>query len=167
MSTQALRTRPSTPQQVLSLGVIGIIVFGAAAFGNLLGGSMNTAWYRSLPRPDYAPPAWVFGPVWTLLYALMAVAAWLVWRERRRAKVALPLTIFAMQLVLNMFWSGIFFRLQAVGWAFVELVAIWIFIAATLVTFWRVSRPAAVLLLPYIAWVTFAGVLNFAIWRAL
>lgn len=122
-------------------------------------------WYATLARPALNPPAWVFGPVWTTLFALMGIAAFLVWRkglDRRDVKIALG--IFIGQLVLNTLWSIIFFGLHSPGGAFIEIIFLWLAILATIITFAKISRPAAWLLLPYILWVSFAGYLNFSIW---
>lgn len=122
------------------------------------------SWYKTLARPEFAPPNWVFAPVWTTLYILMGVAAFLVWQkglERKEVKVAL--TIFAIQLILNTLWSIIFFGLQSPGWAFVEVIFLWVAILATIIAFAKVSKLAAWLLAPYILWVSFAAYLNFMI----
>jgi tryptophan-rich sensory protein len=100
-----------------------------------------------------------------VLYALMAVAAWLVWREFPHKNVVAPLVVFGVQLVLNALWSWLFFQWHLLGWAFAELVVLWLFILASVILFWRVRTLAGVLLLPYLAWVTYAGALNAAIWR--
>ena len=118
--------------------------------------------YATLVRPELAPPNWVFGPVWVTLYMLMGIAAFLVWRKDRRLNKALIL--FVLQLVLNSLWSIIFFGMQALGAAFVEIVFLWLAIVATIVAFQKISRPAALLLIPYILWVSFAAYLNFAFW---
>ena len=107
----------------------------------------------------------MFGPVWTTLYVMMAVAAWLVWKQAGVRDAAVPLALFGGQLVLNVAWSFIFFGLHQPGWACVEIVVLWLAIVATVVAFFRQSRGAGWLLLPYLAWVSFAAVLNFAIWR--
>ena len=122
-------------------------------------------WYASLKKPSWHPPNWVFGPVWTELYAMMAVAAWLVWRQGDFAGQALPIAAFLVQLVLNALWSWLFFGLKTPGMAFAEIVALWVAIATTLLLFRRPSATAAWLLAPYLAWVTFATLLNFTLWR--
>lgn len=150
--------------QALALGLFCLACFLAAGLGSLFTMVSVESWYAGLARPSWSPPDWVFGPVWTALYAMMAVAGWLAWRPGgaagRRA-----LGWFAVQLLLNVGWSAVFFGLQMPGLAFVEILALWAAIAATLVTSWRVSRPAGVLLAPYLLWVSFAAVLNLAIWR--
>jgi tryptophan-rich sensory protein len=138
------------------------------AVGGLSGyataGGVST-WYPTLVKPSFNPPAWVFGPVWTLLYILMGVAAFLVWRHGLASEgVRLALAVFAVQLALNGLWSILFFGLQAPGWALVEIILLWLAIVATLVLFWRVAPAAGGLLLPYLAWVSFAAVLNASLW---
>ncbi|MFP4224417.1 MAG: TspO/MBR family protein [Phycisphaeraceae bacterium] len=151
-----------------SAGVlIGLLVvcFAAAALGSLLTVQSVGTWYQQLARPTWTPPDWLFGPVWTLLYAMMAVAAWLVWRKAGWSGSPWALGVFGLQLVLNVAWSGIFFGLRLPGAALAELVALWAAILATAVLFARVSWPAAGLMIAYLLWVSFAGALNFAIWR--
>jgi tryptophan-rich sensory protein len=136
--------------------------FAAAALGGLF---LPGPWYASLNKPAWNPPAWVFGPVWTMLYTMMAVAAWLVWRQGGWKAQRRPLTLFLAQLVLNAAWTPLFFGLKNPGLAFAEIILLWLVIAATLVGFGRVSRAAACLLAPYLAWVSFAAALNFTVWR--
>lgn len=122
-------------------------------------------WYPSLTKPAFNPPSWVFGPVWTLLYVMMGVAAYLVWQkgwENELVRVALAL--YLVQLILNGLWSILFFGMQSPGLAFAEILLLWLAIAATVVWFWRVSPPAGMLLLPYAAWVSFAALLNGSLW---
>jgi benzodiazapine receptor len=132
---------------------------GAAIAGDIRG------WYRTLDRPAWNPPDAVFGPVWTTLYLLMGVAAALVARDAERSRVRPPLTAFVVQLVLNLAWSLVFFRLRRLRLAFVELVALWVAIVVTAIAFARVRLVAGLLLVPYLAWTTFAGVLNLEIAR--
>lgn len=120
------------------------------------------AWYQNLAKPSWRPPDWLFGPVWLVLYIMIAVAGWMVWRE---AGLSLALAVYAVQLVLNALWSGIFFGLRRPDLAFAEIVLLWSSILATIVMFWPISRMAAYLLVPYACWATFAGALNFRIWR--
>lgn len=120
------------------------------------------AYYRSLRRPSWAPPTWLFGPAWTILYALMGVAAWLV---SRRPGADGALRLFGIQLALNAAWTPIFFGLRARGPAMVEIAALWLAVAATTVAFLGRRTVAGVLLLPYLGWVTFAAALNWEIWR--
>ena len=122
-------------------------------------------WYASLNKPPFNPPNWVFFPVWTLLYTLMGIAAFLVWRkglDQRRVRVALGL--FGIQLILNLAWTIIFFGLHSLFGAVIAILFLWIFILVNIVTFWRISKPAGALLIPYILWVSFAGLLNVSVW---
>lgn len=125
----------------------------------------SPAWYAELMKPSWSPPASLFGPVWTLLYVLMAVAAWLVWREGGWARQRRPLTLYLVQLVLNAAWTPIFFGLRQPGWALIEIIVLWLAILATMLAFARAQRIAAFLLVPYLAWVSFAAFLNFTLWR--
>ncbi len=122
-------------------------------------------WYDSLAKPSWTPPNRVFGPVWTTLYTLMAVAAWLVWRVRDKPGAKVALSLYALQLTLNLAWSGIFFGLRSVGYGFFEVVLLWASIAATIVAFTRVRPVASALLVPYLGWVSYASALNYALWR--
>ncbi|MCJ0826351.1 tryptophan-rich sensory protein [Luteimonas sp. 50] len=140
------------------------LCFAASAIGaaaSIQAGSF----YVRLAQPAWAPPASVFGPVWTVLYALMALAAWLVWRSGGLRGNRLPLTLFVAQLALNALWSWLFFAWHRGGWAFADIVALWILLLATVVSFWRVRPLAGVLLVPYLAWVSFAAALNHAVWQ--
>jgi tryptophan-rich sensory protein len=121
-------------------------------------------WYPTLRKPPWTPPDWLFGPVWTTLYVLMALAAWLVWRRGGWPASRAALGLFAVQLVLNGAWSGLFFTLRSPGAAFAEIIHLWVAILATVWAFVQVSRLAAGLLAPYLIWVTYAAALNGAIW---
>ncbi len=147
-----------------------LLAFVALCFGAVLVGSAFTQpsvpeWYASLVKPSFTPPSWLFGPVWSVLYLAMAVAGWLVWRRKRESSVALPLALFGGQLVLNALWSILFFGIRAPGLALVEILTLWAAIFATLLCFWRISTLAGWFLVPYLAWVSFAMILNFEIWR--
>lgn len=120
-------------------------------------------WYRGLVKPPLNPPEWVFGPVWTLLYILMAISAWLVWRRVGFASTALKL--FFVQLLLNATWSFLFFGLRRPDYAFGEILLLWAAILATMIAFWKVRPLAGALFVPYLAWVSFATYLNGALWR--
>ena len=141
------------------------VCFAAAAIGQIAISGDRYEWYARLAKPSFTPPGWLFGPVWTALYVSMGLAAWLVWRRRGSAAVGLPLGLFAVQLALNAAWTPLFFGLQRPAVAFADIVALWAAIAATTWAFFRVSAPAGWLMAPYLAWVSFASVLNFAIWR--
>ncbi len=138
------------------------LTFAVAAMGGIF---MPGDWYASLEKPSWNPPNWIFGPVWTALYILMAVAAWLVWTRGRWTAQIRPLTLFLVQLALNAAWTPLFFGLKNPGFAFAEIILLWLAIAATLIVFRPVSRTAAWLLAPYLAWVSFALWLNFTLWQ--
>ena len=148
---------------IIGLAVFLVVCFAAAGIGGAVTTPKIGTWYASLAKPSWNPPNWVFGPVWTTLYICMAVAAWLVWRKD--AAAWLPLTLFGVQLVLNVLWSCIFFGLEMPGLAFAEVLLLWAVIAATMVAFWQRSTVAGILFVPYLAWVSFASVLNFTIRR--
>jgi len=122
-------------------------------------------WYVRLAKPSWRPPNWLFAPVWTVLYLMIAISGWLVWREAGFAGAALPLAIYALQLVLNAAWTPLFFGLHRPDLGFLDIVLVWLSIFATIVLFYPIHAGAALLLLPYLAWVTFAAALNFAVWR--
>jgi translocator protein len=149
-------------RSLIGLGGWLLACAAAAAFGSLF---QPGAWYAALAKPSWTPPGWVFGPVWTLLYVAMAVAAWLVWRERGFSGARVALALFSGQLVLNALWSWLFFGLQAPGLALLDILMLWFVLAATTIAFWRLRRLAGALLLPYLLWVGFAAALNFEIWR--
>ena len=140
------------------------ICFAAAGVGAVASVQAGP-FYLSLTRPAWAPPASVFGPVWSVLYASMAIAAWLVWREGgfRRARSALIL--FLAQLALNALWSWLFFAWHLGAVAFVDILLLWPLIVATLIAFWRIRPVAGVLLIPYLLWVSFAAALNYTVWQ--
>ncbi|MCE9644074.1 tryptophan-rich sensory protein [Candidatus Parcubacteria bacterium] len=146
----------------LALAGFVALAQGAGILGSLFTAPSIGTWYATLVRPELSPPNWVFAPVWTTLFLLMGIAAFLVWRQGRKGRVALG--IFLLQLVLNTLWSILFFGLQSPGAALVDIVFLWLAIVATIIAFARVSTPAAWLLAPYIAWVSFAAYLNYAIW---
>jgi benzodiazapine receptor len=139
----------------------------AGGIGSTLTRNGLRAWYPKLQKPSFTPPDWVFGPVWTLLYAMMGVSLYLVSQQRGEdsGEVRSARILFWVQLVLNVLWSYVFFGRRSPGWALVEIGFLWIAIAATTRSFWKVSRTAALLLLPYILWVSFAVLLNYSIWR--
>jgi translocator protein len=146
------------------LGLAGWVAlcFVAPALGAF---AMPDAWYASLHKPTWNPPGWVFGPVWTLLYSMMAVAAWLVSRRGGWAVQLVALSAFLVQLAFNAAWTPLFFGLHRPDLAFADIVLLWLAILSTIITFRRVHRGAAWLLLPYLAWVSFATVLNFTLWK--
>ena len=139
-----------------------VVTFGVATVGGIATSGSVRSWYPTLTKPAWNPPGWVFGPVWTALYAMMAVAAWLVWRQ---AGWGGALALFGMQLALNAAWSPLFFGLHRIDLALGDIVLMWAAIVATMVAFWKVTPAAGWLFVPYLLWVTFATALNFALWR--
>jgi len=157
--------RPSPRRQAAwLLGFLAICLAAAGAGGALTSLSLDD-WYPTLAKPSWTPPDWLFGPVWTTLFILMAVAAWLCWRKRGWNHSRFALGLFGLQLVLNVGWSALFFGLRNPGLAFAEILVLWLAIAATAVAFLGRSTLSALLLLPYFLWTSFAVLLNFAIWR--
>ncbi len=153
-------------KKLIGLAVCAAACLAAAGVGGAFMRASSPAWYDRLAKPAWRPPDWVFGPVWTVLYASMAVSAWLVWVGGRPGGAkTLALVLFAVQLALNAAWTGVFFWLQSPGAAFAEIVALWLAVAATVAAFWRLRPAAGALLLPYWGWVSFAAGLNLALWR--
>ena len=157
--------RPTLMRQLAWLIGLLVICFATAGIGGAATATSVDTWYQSLAKPDWSPPDWIFGPVWTALYFMMALAAWLVWRQAGWPAAKRPLGWFGVQLALNAGWSVIFFGLQRPGAAFAEILLLWLAIAATTAAFWNRSPAAAGLMFPYLLWTTFAAVLNAAIWR--
>ncbi len=149
----------------LGLIVFLVVCFAAAGIGGAITTPKIATWYAALTKPSWNPPNWIFGPVWSSLYFCMAIAAWLVWRQKGFTGAMFPLALFGVQLALNVLWSCIFFGLENPGLAFVEVLLLWTAIAATMATFWQRSKIAGILFVPYLAWASFASVLNFTIWR--
>ncbi|MEV4410880.1 TspO/MBR family protein [Catellatospora sp. NPDC049609] len=158
MSTDVVR-RP--PGSLWALAGFGLAVLITAVIGGLAAADAGGQ-YAALAQPAWAPPSWLFGPVWTVLYVLIAISGWLVWR---RTGFGPALWVYAGQLVLNALWTPLFFGAGWFGWAFAEITVLWLAIGATVVLFARISRAAAWLLVPYWLWVSFAAALNFAIWQ--
>lgn len=149
-------------RQAVALAGWLLLTFGAAATGAFVS---TGGWYDSLLKPSWNPPSWVFGPVWTLLYAMMAVAAWLVWQRGGWRAQRRPLGLYLIQWALNAAWTPVFFGLHRPDLAFAAIALLSVAILATLAAFWKARRAAALLLVPYALWVGFATALNFAIWR--
>lgn len=154
--------QPSPARSVLALIGWLAVSFCAAAVGGLF---MPGEWYAGLKKPSWNPPNWIFGPVWTALYTMMAVAAWLAWKRGGWAAQRTALSIFLVQLLFNALWSPLFFGVKNPGLAFMDIVLLWLALLATVVRFWRTRPLAGALLVPYLAWVTFAGALNLTLWR--
>jgi benzodiazapine receptor len=146
---------------------VGLVlwVFAALAAGLVGSRFMPGEWYASLAKPSFNPPDAVFAPVWTALYLMMGVAAWLVWRKSGFSGATVALSLFIVQLVLNALWSYLFFGAQKPMVAFFEIIVLWVVILMTLVSFWKVLPLAGALFVPYLCWVTFASVLNLELWR--
>ena len=162
ISTDTSVPRPGKGRSAAALLGWLVLCFGAsasAAFGPVDG------WYASLIKPSWNPPGWVFGPVWSMLYAMMATSAWLVWRQGGWRTQRRALGWFLVQWALNVLWTPLFFGMHLPGWAFAEMLALWVAIVITLALFWRVQRLAGVLLVPYLLWVSFAAFLNFTLWK--
>src|SRR5690349_15765918 len=148
-------------------GLIGWLVACLAAGGiGALATRNAREFYAGLAKPAWAPPGWLFGPVWTMLYILMGVAAWLVWRKGGWSGASAALTLFVAQLAANALWSWIFFAWRRGGIAFAEVIVLLVLIVATMTAFARVHRVAAFLLVPYLGWVLFASALTLSVWRA-
>jgi len=162
-------SRPSIPRSVLALVAFLVISYAVASLGSIATITQVDGWYADADKVSWSPPNALFGPVWTVLYALMSVAAWLVWREKDRRDVRRPLTLYVIQLALNAIWTPVFFGLYPV----VGVAALWVaaaiilaldvLVLMTMLAFWRVRRATAVLLIPYWAWVLFATTLNLGI----
>ena len=144
------------------VGFVAICLAVGGISGYFTAGGVRE-WFPTLVKPSFNPPSWVFAPVWTVLYIMMGVAAWLVWRQG--GDITLALWLFFIQLAFNFLWSFLFFNLHRVDLALIDITALWISIAATLYAFWQVDMRAGLLLVPYLAWVSFASLLNASIWR--
>lgn len=162
-----MQTHTSSPHRPLRLPALAgwlVLTFIFAAIGGYAS-SQAPEFYQQLDRPAWAPPPWLFGPAWTALYLLMAIAAWRVQRVAGPRGARSDLTLYTVQLTLNALWTWLFFAWHQGAWAFAEIVALWILIAATMMAFWRRDRWAGLLLVPYILWVSFATCLCYAIWQ--
>jgi len=141
-----------------------LVCQGVGIIGSLFTSPAISTWYATLEKPSFNPPNWIFAPVWTLLFLLMGISLFLVWSKGLEdKKIKTAVFIFAVQLVLNILWSTLFFGLQSPLYAFIEISILWLAILMTIISFSKISKPAAYLLLPYIFWVSFASVLNFSI----
>jgi tryptophan-rich sensory protein len=154
--------------RLIDLGALAffmVLCLGIGSLGASVTATSVNGWYAELAKPSFTPPNRVFGPVWTALYVLVAVAAWRVWRTADRDTARGPLTLFALQLALNLGWTVVFFGLQKIGAAVATIVVLDVGVVVTALAFRTVDRLAALLMLPYLAWVAFATVLNIALWR--
>lgn len=163
MSTK--RSDLGTGRDLLALALFVGICLAIGALGGAVTSSSVTEWYPTLSKPSFNPPNWVFGPVWTTLYVMMGIAAWRVWRAADRDTSRGPLAVFALQLAVNLGWSIAFFGLRDPGLAVVVILVLDLLVLATALMFRRIDGLAALLLVPYLAWIAFATVLNVAVWR--
>lgn len=141
-----------------------MITVGLGSLGGIFTVAEIPNWYAGLNKPFFNPPNWLFGPVWTLLYILMGISLYLIWKLSSSEERTRAIWLFSIQFVLNFFWSIIFFKYHLLGWAFVEIMAMWVFILLTILQFKQLSSWAAYLLMPYLLWVSFATILNASIW---
>ncbi|MET0394325.1 MAG: TspO/MBR family protein [Chitinophagaceae bacterium] len=141
------------------------IPLGIGVLGSLFTTPEIDGWFRTLQKPSWNPPDWIFGPVWTLLYVLMGIAFFLVWKAERQTGKSTAFCLYVIQLVLNLGWSFVFFNRHEIGWALAEIAVLWLFILLTIFSFARFHKAAAWLLVPYISWVSFAAILNYTIWQ--
>ena len=162
MQPTAVNRTPANPIWSL-LGWLALS-FAAAAVGGLASANAGD-FYNQLVQPSWAPPGWLFGPVWTVLYAMMGVAAWLVWKERGWRKARVELSVFVVQLVANGLWTWLFFVWHLGAVATAEIAVLWVMVAYTTYAFWRIHKLAGALLVPYLLWVSFASALCFAMWQ--
>ena len=157
--------RSSAGRQALALSAFVAVCLAIGAIGGAVTSTSVGTWYQQLRKPSFNPPDWVFGPVWTVLYIAMAVAAWRVWRRLGLGDTRYSLSLFAIQLFLNLAWTILFFGFQQIGLALVEIVVLFAVILATAIAFWRRDRGAGLLFVPYLGWVGFAALLNASLWR--
>ncbi|MEI7998349.1 MAG: TspO/MBR family protein [Candidatus Omnitrophota bacterium] len=150
---------------MLTLLVFIILCFSAAALGTVFTNSSLKSWYPTIKKPLWNPPNWVFAPVWTILFMMMAMAGWMVWERLTQRIFCLSMVLFIIQLILNVAWSAVFFGFRSPFLALLEIIFLWLFVGLTMITFLNVYTLAGVLFLPYFLWVSFAAVLNYSIWR--
>jgi tryptophan-rich sensory protein len=151
-------------KNIISLLLWCALSFSAGWFGSQF---KPGAWYQDLRKPAWTPPPIVFPIAWALLYTLMSVAAWLVWRKRGEGPlVSVAIGLFLLQLILNALWSWIFFGCHQIGWALIEIIVLWLMVVFTFLVFFSLSRASGYLLIPYLVWIGFAVVLNWAIWKS-
>ena len=162
--TQRRESAMKSSQQIWGLVIFVVLCLATGFIGSLATTPNIEGWYDLIEKPDWTPPSSVFGPVWTALYLMMALAAWFVWRKPD-AKRTIPLILFFFQLFLNALWSWIFFGAHNPGAAVVEIFLLWVVILLTIIAFWKMTPVAGILMVPYILWVSYASALNFAIWR--
>jgi tryptophan-rich sensory protein len=138
-----------------------LITFLSAFIGSFFTTKSINSWYQFLNKPSFAPPNWLFAPVWSILYFLMAISAFLIWKKKKEINVREALMFYFIQLILNVLWSIVFFGLKSPFFGFLEILILWFFIFLTILKFYKIEKLASYLLIPYILWVSFAGILNF------
>jgi tryptophan-rich sensory protein len=166
MTTEPAEAKNQRSTKILVIGfVVSIVVcYGVAAIGGLATAGAVDSWYREVAKPSWNPPNWIFAPVWSFLYFTMAVSSWLVWKADRFTATRSALAWFGFHLILNAAWSLLFFGMKRFDLAMIEIVLLWISIIVSMILYYRFSKLAALLLVPYCLWVTFASCLNYAIW---
>ena len=147
-----------------------IISIVACEFAGIIGGIFTSrsipTWYKKLKKPSFNPPNWIFGPVWTTLYLLMGISLYIIWNSGTNDPIKIiAMALFGVQLILNVIWSILFFGMRKPSYAFIEIIFMWIAILATIIIFYPISSLAAILLVPYLLWVSFASILNYYIWK--
>jgi tryptophan-rich sensory protein len=161
LSKEKIMNISSTQKLVLSI----IATVGLGSLGGVFTIAEIQGWYAGLNKPSFNPPNWIFGPMWTFLYFLMGISFYLIWKLPASKERSTAIQLFITQFVFNFCWSIIFFSMHQIGWAFLEIIAMWVFILLTILQFRKLSIPAAVLLIPYLLWVSFASILNGSIWQ--
>ena len=151
--------------KILPLVISIIIAQGSGLIGSLFTATSVNTWFETISKPTWNPPSWIFGPVWTILYLLMGIAAYIIWQKKDIVGVKVTLLVYGIHLVFNSLWSILFFGLKNPQLAFFEIIVLLILIIITTILFWKIDRWAGALMFPYIAWVSFATVLNYTIWQ--
>lgn len=156
----------SRKRSLLTLVFFLLLCLAAGGIGGFATAENVDTWYRTIEKPSWNPPGWLFGPVWTTLYVMMGISGWLVWKNQKSSAAAKrnALALFGVQLILNGLWSFVFFEWHLLAWALIEILILWVAIVATLVAFFRIRKAAGWLLVPYLAWVSFASFLTYTIW---
>lgn len=162
--SEPISDRPKARRDLVGLLAFIILCLAVSGVGGAITATSVDTWYQALEKPPFNPPDWLFAPVWTALYILMGIAAWRVWRLRSFEATPKALAVFAVQLSLNLAWSFLFFGLQRIDLALVEIVILLFAIITNTIMFWRVERLAGLLFVPYTAWVTYATILNASLW---
>ena len=152
-------------RDLLALAGFVLVCLAVSVLGGAITATSVGGWYQQLDKPSFNPPDWLFAPVWTTLYLFMALAAWRVWRRAGWRAGRQALAVFALQLILNLLWSGLFFGLQSIGLALFEILFLLGAVLSAAILFWRIDRVAGLLFVPYAAWVAFATLLNAALWK--